>query len=315
MSDKTAKAMFKLRCLLTDTGIEPKTAIKLFDQLIKPIALYGSEIWGPGKLSASLQNKQMLNKSFSKMSCEKVNLSFCRSILGVHKKAQNSAVLGELGRYPLGLDVAANAILYLKHLLSGKANRLLVDALLCDTSLPERVAWTHRVNRLEQYIFHGKSSNHRTRHSINRILQDEYKTYWLGLIRSERKMRTYITFKSHFTMENYLSLLPLEHRRCFSRFRISAHKLAIERGRYTRPPTPVEKRTCPHCPDKVEDELHVLTQCHELSAQRACLFTNILTHCPQFRHLDEQGKLIYMMSAQGESLRLVANFILTHIKC
>jgi hypothetical protein len=40
-----------------------------------------------------------------------------------------------------------------------------------------------------------------------------------------------------------------------TRFRISAHRLAIERLRYTVPPTPAENRLCTHYLNKeVEDE-------------------------------------------------------------
>ena len=47
MSDKASKTLFKLKALLSSAYLKPDIAMKLFDQLIKPIALYGSEIWGP----------------------------------------------------------------------------------------------------------------------------------------------------------------------------------------------------------------------------------------------------------------------------
>ena len=55
-----------------------------------------------------------------KLDCEKVNLSFCKSLLGVHRKAQNTAVRGELGRTVLGVDIAANVLKYKKRLLGKK---------------------------------------------------------------------------------------------------------------------------------------------------------------------------------------------------
>ena len=44
--DKAQRAMFKLKSLLYGTGIKPPISLKMFDQLIKPICLYGSELWG-----------------------------------------------------------------------------------------------------------------------------------------------------------------------------------------------------------------------------------------------------------------------------
>ena len=56
-------------------------------------------------------------------------------------------------------------------------------------------------------------------------------------------MKTCTSIKINSESEDYLTTLSVEHRRSFSRFRISSHNLAIERGRYTRPPIPVQDRT------------------------------------------------------------------------
>ena len=139
-------------------------------------------------------------------------------------------------------------------------------------------------------------------------LKAEYDAYWRATVSTQPKMRTYIRFKSNLGMEDYLTILPAEHRRVFTRFRISAHNLAIERGRYTRPPTPIEERTCKHCP-QVEDESHVLMQCTEYSEQRAALFEEIKPMCPRFTDLSESDKFVYLMSATGDIVKAVARFI------
>ena len=115
MADKAARAMFKLRKLVQTCGLTPKVSIKLFDQLIKPICLYGSELWGPDFITMREVNPDKFFNAMEKLNCEKVNLSFSKSILGVHRKAQNSAVRGELARTVLGIDVAANILKYKQH--------------------------------------------------------------------------------------------------------------------------------------------------------------------------------------------------------
>ena len=46
-------------------------------------------------------------------------------------------------------------------------------------------------------------------------------------------------------------------RSILTRFRISAHKLEIEIGRYTTPKTPLENRLCKQCnSSEIEDEEH-----------------------------------------------------------
>ena len=43
---KSSKASFKLKNLLSSSEPSIKTGLHLFDHLIKPIVLYGAEIWG-----------------------------------------------------------------------------------------------------------------------------------------------------------------------------------------------------------------------------------------------------------------------------
>jgi hypothetical protein len=52
---------------------------------------------------------------------------------------------------------------------------------------------------------------------------------------------TYITVKNNFGFEKYLGKIKnFEQRRTLTRFRISAHKLAIENGRYKEFPDTTE---------------------------------------------------------------------------
>ena len=65
--------------------------------------------------------------------------------------------------------------------------------------------------------------------------------------RSENKLRTNSKFKTIFKQEEYLNIKDFKMRSILTRFRISAHNLEIETGRYTSPKTPLENRLCMHC--------------------------------------------------------------------
>ena len=54
-----------------------------------------------------------------------------------------------------------------------------------------------------------------------------------------------------------------------TKIRISAHSLAIETRRYTKPVTPSDQRTCKYCKHLVEDEIHFLLQCPQYSSIRS----------------------------------------------
>jgi hypothetical protein len=58
-------------------------------KMVKPILLYGCEIWGFG-------NNDVL---------EKVHLKFCKMILNLKTSTPNYMIYGDLGRYPVEIDI------------------------------------------------------------------------------------------------------------------------------------------------------------------------------------------------------------------
>ena len=59
------------------------------------------------------------------------------------------------------------------------------------------------------------------------------------------KLRTYRMFKVSFTREPFKDLVRNRNQKSFlSRLRTGSHHLNIEKGRWTRPVTPLDQRTC-----------------------------------------------------------------------
>ena len=73
-----------------------KIQLDLFDKMIKPILLYGLEVWGFGK-------NEVL---------ERVHLKFCKILLNLKSCTPNYMVYGELGRYPIDIDIKVRTISY-----------------------------------------------------------------------------------------------------------------------------------------------------------------------------------------------------------
>ena len=63
------------------------------------------------------------------------------------------------------------------------------------------------------------------------------------------KLRTYRIFKQNFSYEEYLSWGDYNKRKIITKFRISAHDLEIERGRYKG--LKAEERICRLCKSEV----------------------------------------------------------------
>ena len=101
------KANFKLSKCFDDLHKNVDTILHLLDHAVKPVLLYGSEIWGTINTTLAIVKKDSssLFNTLSDMPCEKLHVKFLKYILSVHKKTTNMAVIGELGQLPIVIDV------------------------------------------------------------------------------------------------------------------------------------------------------------------------------------------------------------------
>ena len=86
--DKAVKALYSLKRNILSLNPSIYTSLHIFDHTVKPILLYGSEIWlcsfSKKDTIHDLFNYSKISKSFNS---EKLHIHFCKYILGVHKKA------------------------------------------------------------------------------------------------------------------------------------------------------------------------------------------------------------------------------------
>ena len=103
LCDKANKALARIKRIfvLLDTNI--KLYLSLFEKVIQPILLYASDIWGAYTVIPSKILVQDNISGYFKIELEKLYTKFLKYCLGVHSKACNTAVCGELGKIPLSL--------------------------------------------------------------------------------------------------------------------------------------------------------------------------------------------------------------------
>ncbi|KAK3087181.1 hypothetical protein FSP39_002749 [Pinctada imbricata] len=134
MNERGNKALFKLKSVIDRDFLSPKISLDLFDKTVKPVCLYGSEIWG----SVTMKNNSaydFVKSSCTKLPIEKINIAFCKWLLGVNKYASVFGALGELGRYPLILDVLKGTIRYWLKLQEKRKTKSLINDCLCEAEL------------------------------------------------------------------------------------------------------------------------------------------------------------------------------------
>lgn len=134
-------------------------------------------------------------------------------------------------------------------------------------------------------------------------LKDMYAQYWNDLIHPKNtssKMEFYGQLKTSIHFEKYLDCIPkFSYRQALTKIRISAHPLAIEYGRYSKPPIPRDQRLCETC-NAVETEVHFLTDCTLYTTLRGKMFQAISSKCINFINLNNQNKAIFMLTNESK---------------
>ena len=127
---KASKAIFTfLGHINTREGAKPKTIIKFFNPLVKPILSYNSEVCGAFLKPNKMRDLVHFSKYMFDESHEILQNKLRRCILDVHKKYSSLAVKGELGVYPISINIYINIVKFFYHLgdLSKKGNYYLIS--------------------------------------------------------------------------------------------------------------------------------------------------------------------------------------------
>ena len=287
LDDLRSRALKAYMALKNKLGISFRDhvddTIGLFDSLVKPILLYGSDFWGC--------LKQPKNNPI-----ENLHMQFCRQILGVQRNTTNSGVLLELGRTPLLLEARRLSIKNWERIKDQKGNFLVTNSY----ENQWEQSWSKQIEKLlsahgMHYKIPENASN--TGNAFFGRTKDIFIQEALcGITNPDAKLRTYGLIKHKFEREEYLvQIRNTKHRQTLSKFRLSNHKLMIEVGRHMK--VPKEDRICEVCKNGVEDEIHFLIKCQLYEAGREPLFELCAGLRPQFRYYSDQEKFIFLMTS------------------
>ena len=175
-----------------------------------------------------------------------------------------------------------------------------------------------------------------TAKTLTICLKSRFDRLWLDSVNLTRtsqndandhnKLRTYRMFKGSFSKEPYIDLVRNRNQRSFlSRLRTGSHHLNIEMGRWTRPVTPIEERTCQYCipassascspgsgqsPSTsacIDNEHHFLMSCSRFSGVRKSAFEEISFISPHFLTLSENEKFCTLLCPTEPKIAKITN--------
>ncbi len=321
LDKKARKAMFKVRNSLFSANFSPKTSLQIYDTLVRPINTYCADVWGTflkntAKMFDIMSDKY---KMFDEHCFEKTDLRFCKSILGVHRKACNAAVRGELGRYPTAIFILKQVFKNWLRIADKDKDSLLYDVYLCNAQMvyENKNCWLSNVRKLVidtlglKHLWDNQGQQlYPKSQIINAVsnLKHLFEFHWRNEINkcpdanqnSGNKLKTYSTFKKNFDYEQYLDFnRDFKKRRSITKLRISAHRLEIEIGRYrTKTSNRIkrEERTCKLCSTGcIEDEEHVLMTCPKYDIYRKIMLDNLYEAFPGLNRLDKKEQFIFII--------------------
>ena len=285
LAAKGKKAMNRLKSVISGTNIKKSLALKMFDQLVLPVLMYGGEVWGARDLRKllDLTSPITLEDTYEKLPQEKINIHFSKYILGVSSKSTNIAAMAELGRYPLAIKVITQMIKYYAKILSMGSGTLLNDAFeeMTNNKNNANGSWLREISNvvdilgldIEYMKFYINKSTYMKNKITNYIrsrLETRFRESWGQKMKSQvGKLEMFSKIKTKFAYEAYLDEIRCnEKQRALTKLRISNHRLEIEVGRYKRPYIERGDRICNLCNMEMGDEFHFMFRCPNLGEIR-----------------------------------------------
>ena len=300
LKDLKARAMRAFYILKSKMGPLFKkhidVSLHLFDTLIKPILLYGSDFWGCLKLP---KNNPI----------ENMHMTFCKELIGVQKQTPNLGVLLDLGRLPLTIFAKKNCIKNWERIaIRENANLLLKSSYQYSTQ--NNTGWAlsikdhlSHIGLMNVFLNQG-NENPAHVEAFNREKDIFYQTSFFEIQNNSSKLKTYATLKTNIDREFYLNNIPnITDRISMTKFRLSNHKLMIEKGRHNN--IEYNKRYCQFCQNCIENEYHFIIKCPAYDPIRVILMEKINI---ENQHLSNEPLFIFLM-INKDIVRHTAHFI------
>ena len=117
--------------------------------------------------------------------------------------------------------------------------------------------------------------------------------------------------KRDYKPSEYLGCVK-EHkvRKTLTKYRLSDHSLAVERGRHRQRWQPREQRLCSLCSQReVETEEHFLIHCDHYHSIRSDYFTRFQQLEPNFMALPNSEKLKHILGENSSSITTAAKYV------
>ena len=297
---KANRVIYALNSKIKISKYPIKLALKLFNTLIKPILLYGSEVWGPYTDFDYI--------TWEKSIIERTHTQFLKRVLGCNFQTSNIMTRGEMGVRPLLMDINMKVVTYMNNIHKIQQS-IVYTALKFESNNEEGPNFCNYLKKFGFVL--GKSKN-----ESKKMCMDSYDRFWISKLTESPKAIMFSKIKYNVSLEKYLyEIKNIRYKIALSRFRLSNHSLLIETGRYSRPKIERDDRKCFICKDEIEDEQHFVTKCPLYSEERKHLYKSLRNNSKFFDSLNTDQKFIFIMTNEDKNvMRQLGKFVFNSMK-
>ena len=259
------KASYSLITKIKQLNLTVEVSIELFERLIIPILLYGSEIWG---YEEPKQIQIMFNKTM-------------RRFLNLHKTTPMCMINGELGLKEISEYIENRMVNFWCNIATGDESKM--SSILYKWIKTHHDKNTYKSIWIEKikatldksqmpYIFDNVTIECKNwlRNSTKVRLEEYYAKKWSDTVYKNSSCLNYRAMTLVKRTQNYVLKLPKYYIYAMCKFKCVNHYMPIVAGRYSD--TPIDERLCTICQlNEIGDEFHYLFNCTFFSTQRARL--------------------------------------------
>jgi len=302
---KANRAYFAIKSKINFyTGANVNTLCKLFDSMVKPILLYGSELWGVFNWRVGTEKcikECLLSHS---MPYEKLHLRFCKQTLGMSKNSSNFMTMSELGRFGLSYNIVQSVYKYWQHLLNSDQDSLCYKA-VCENILLDKCGISSYYGRIKDLFktlnvenFIEPACNINNVKTNAKMLSNNFSKMYTSnfhkRLLSNEKYTFYNSIKRCYVKEKYLSFTNnSELRKSLSKIRCGDNYLPINYFRYKS--SNINSNKCFLCKSKRGDEKHALLECSSLADLRDDFFLKLNVNFPHLQSLSKEQNIRYLL--------------------
>ena len=151
-------------------------------------------------------------KRTEQLPTEKFQVRYCKYILGVHQKATNMSVMGEVGRFPILITIVKSMLRYWQHIVEVEDQMPYLSAAFKeDRKLSCNKSWSGKLLKILDMLGHPLKSSLPDNVFINKVIdtmKSEYIKYWKNSLGNPNdnsgKLYLYRRIKGNFKIEPYL---------------------------------------------------------------------------------------------------------------